>query len=62
MGQAVEGDLQASNGRYDSFLREAARVTDGAPGAGLAPLRAGARLSGERFEIERALGSGGMGV
>jgi len=62
MGQASEGDLHASTGRYDSFLREAARATDGAPGAGLAPLRAGARLSGERFEIERALGSGGMGV
>src|SRR5688572_10581344 len=37
---AVEGDLSLNNGRYDSFLREAARVTDVAPGAGLAPLRA----------------------
>src|SRR5262249_19641450 len=30
--------------------------------ASLAPLAAGARLCGARFEIERALGSGGMGV
>ena len=56
-----DGDL-ATDGRYDSFLREAARVTDGAPAAGMAPLRAGARLSGERCEIERTLGSGGRGV
>jgi hypothetical protein len=47
---------------YDSFLREAARVTDGVPRAIVAPLPGGARLLGDRFEIERALGSGGMGV
>jgi tetratricopeptide (TPR) repeat protein len=47
---------------YDSFLREAARVTDGVPQAIVAPLARGARLSGDRFEIERVLGSGGMGV
>ena len=47
---------------YDSFLREAARVTDGVPCAIAAPLPRGARLFGDRFEIERVLGSGGMGV
>src|SRR3954463_14568167 len=47
---------------YDSFLREAARVTDGVPEAIAARLAPGARLCGDRFEIERALGSGGMGV
>jgi len=47
---------------YDSFLREAARVTDGAPRSAAAALRPGARLVGDRFEIQRALGSGGMGV
>src|ERR1041384_4041160 len=47
---------------YDSFLREIARVTDGVPRAIVAPLPRGARLLGGRFEIERALGSGGMGV
>src|SRR5215471_12957121 len=47
---------------YDSFLREAARVTDGVPSTVVGPLHAGARLLGGRFEIERALGSGGMGV
>ena len=47
---------------YDSFLREAAHVTDGVPRAVVARLPRGARLLGDRFEIERALGSGGMGV
>src|SRR5215475_10103109 len=46
----------------DSFLREVARVTDGAPRAVTAPLRSGMRLLNDRFEIERPLGSGGMGV
>src|SRR5215475_13569629 len=47
---------------YDSFLREVARVTDGAPRAVTAPLCSGARLLNGRFEIDRALGSGGIGV
>ncbi|HZJ68077.1 MAG TPA: serine/threonine-protein kinase, partial [Kofleriaceae bacterium] len=50
------------DGPYDSFLREAARATDGAPRAAIAPLHPGVRLLGGRFEIERQLGSGGMGV
>ncbi|HEY0985796.1 MAG TPA: protein kinase, partial [Kofleriaceae bacterium] len=50
------------DGPYDSFLREAARATDGAPRAAVAPLHPGVRLLGGRFEIERQLGSGGMGV
>ena len=56
-----DGSL-APDGPYDSFLREAARVTDGLPGIAITPLHAGARLLGGRFEIERVLGSGGMGV
>src|SRR4051812_35512005 len=47
---------------YDSFLREVARATDGVPRAIATPLPRGARLFGDRFEIERVLGSGGMGV
>jgi hypothetical protein len=52
----------APDGPYDSFLREASRVTDGLLRPTTLPLRAGARLLGDRFEIERALGSGGTGV
>jgi hypothetical protein len=51
-----------SDGPYDSFLREVARVADGAPMTAAPRLQAGSRLLGDRFEIERALGSGGMGV
>ncbi|HTJ44165.1 MAG TPA: AAA family ATPase [Kofleriaceae bacterium] len=58
----MSGDATEESGPYDSFLREAARVTDGAPGVGTAPLAAGARLCGDRFEIARDLGKGGMGV
>src|SRR3569833_196540 len=52
----------AADPPYDSFLREAARVTAGVPRAIVAPLACGARLCGERFEIERVLVSGGRGV
>jgi serine/threonine protein kinase len=52
----------ATGGTYDSFLREAARVTDGVPQIATAVLHPGARLLGDRFEIERELGRGGMGV
>jgi eukaryotic-like serine/threonine-protein kinase len=47
---------------YDSFLREAARVTDATLQAAAAPLHSGVNLWADRFEIERVLGSGGMGV
>src|SRR4051794_23959809 len=47
---------------YDAFLREAARVTDGAPRTAIALLHPGAELHDGRFTIERALGTGGMGV
>src|SRR6185295_10382922 len=58
-----EGDSDLPlDGPYDSFLREAARATDGAPRSGIAPLQPGARLLDDRFEIQRELGSGGMGV
>ncbi|HEY0483502.1 MAG TPA: AAA family ATPase [Kofleriaceae bacterium] len=53
----IAGDLS-----YDSFLREAARVTDGVPCPITPPLPRGTQLSGDRYEIERVLGSGGMGV
>ena len=55
-------DDEAFDGPYDSFLRAAARVPDGAPAAAMAPLQPGERLSNDRFEIERMLGTGGMGV
>src|ERR1043165_7350272 len=51
-----------SEGPYDSFLREASRITDGLPAMAALPLRAGDRLLNGRFDIERALGSGGTGV
>src|SRR5215475_16136775 len=51
-----------SEGPHDSFLREVARVTDGAPRATTALLWSGARLLNDRFEVDRALGSGGIGV
>ncbi|TMQ09916.1 MAG: hypothetical protein E6J91_28790 [Deltaproteobacteria bacterium] len=47
---------------YDTFLRDAARVTDDTVRAATVLLPTGAHLLGERFEIERPLGSGGMGV
>src|SRR5262245_46047065 len=47
---------------YDSFLREVARLTGGASRAAVMPLGVGTRLRGGRFEIESALGKGGMGV
>jgi tetratricopeptide (TPR) repeat protein len=56
------GTTDETDGTYDSFLREAARVTDGVPRIATAMLHPGARLLGDRFEIERMLGSGGMGV
>jgi serine/threonine protein kinase len=61
-GAIEEEEAAATDGPYDSFLREAARVTDGAPGADMMPLRSGVRLAGARFEIESEIGSGGMGV
>lgn len=57
-----DDDVLITDGSCDSFLREAARVTDGALSAAMAPLQTGAHLWGDRFEIERVLGSGGMGV
>jgi tetratricopeptide (TPR) repeat protein len=56
-----DGDVPL-DGPYDSFLREAARATGGAPRAAVVPLHAGVRLMGGRFEIESKLGDGGMGV
>ena len=56
------GTTDETDGTYDSFLREAARVTDGVPRIATAMLRPGARLYADRFEIERPLGTGGMGV
>ena len=62
-GVATEDEeVPATDAPYDSFVREAARVTDGVPGAGMAPLGPGTRMSGDRFEIESEIGSGGMGV
>src|SRR5215510_1562519 len=61
-GIVSEDDEVAADTPYDSFLREAARVTDGTPSAATAPLQAGVHLWGDRFEIERPLGTGGMGV
>ena len=51
-----------TDGGYDSFLREAARVTDAASVVAVQPLAVGTRLAGGRFELTRALGHGGMGV
>jgi predicted Ser/Thr protein kinase/tetratricopeptide (TPR) repeat protein len=49
-------------GSIDSFLREAARMTS-VPLAGAPPVLApGTRLAGDRFEVTRLLGEGGMGV
>src|SRR6185503_3520016 len=56
-----DGDLPL-DGPYDSFLREAARATEGAPRAAIVPLHPGVHLLSGRFEIERELGNGGMGV
>src|SRR4051794_13431864 len=50
------------DGPYDSFLREASRITDGVPRIATLLLQAGDRLLSGRFEIQRALGSGGTGV
>ena len=47
---------------YDSFLREAARVTDAAAVVSSRPMAEGTRLAGGRFELVRTLGQGGMGV
>ncbi len=47
---------------YDSFLREAARVTDAAAVVSARPMAPGTRLANERFELLRTLGQGGMGV
>jgi tetratricopeptide (TPR) repeat protein len=47
---------------YDSFLREAARVTDAAAVVSARPMAEGTRLAGGRFELLRTLGQGGMGV
>src|SRR5262245_32256329 len=47
---------------YDSFLREAARVTDASAVVAGRPLAAGTRLADGRFELVRTLGQGGMGV
>ena len=54
--------LADTGGGYDSFLREAARVTDAAPLVAAPPLAPGTRLGGGRFELVRTLGQGGMGV
>ncbi|HSR97657.1 MAG TPA: AAA family ATPase, partial [Kofleriaceae bacterium] len=62
-GLASEDDEGLSlDGPYDSFLREVAHATDGTARTAIVPLRPGAQLLGGRFEIERALGTGGMGV
>jgi eukaryotic-like serine/threonine-protein kinase len=47
---------------YDSFLRAAARVSDGSARVTAPPLRPGTCLAGGRFELTATLGSGGMGV
>src|ERR1044071_8098097 len=62
-GCVIAGDgSQLPDDSYDSFLREAARVSDAEPRPIQAPLQPGARLLDGRFEIEGTLGSGGMGV
>src|ERR1044071_1112910 len=62
-GCVIAGDgSQLPDDSYDSFLREAARVSDADPRAIRAPLQPGARLLDGRFEIEGRLGTGGMGV
>ncbi len=64
----ASGDSPTAGGRadtregYDSFLREAARVTDAGAVVGARPLAAGTRLASGRFEVMRTLGHGGMGV
>ena len=52
----------APTSKYDSFLREAAHVTDRAAMTAARPLAIGTRLAAGRFELIEILGQGGMGV
>ncbi|MEZ4363858.1 MAG: serine/threonine-protein kinase [Kofleriaceae bacterium] len=64
----LEASAGAQDSVIDSFLREAARVTDaadaveGALDAARRPLAVGESLAEGRFELREVLGRGGMGV
>ena len=55
-------DSLTPDGTYDSFLREASRISCGSLRAVRARLHPGARLLDGRFELGRVLGSGATGV
>jgi len=55
-------DSLAPDGTYDSFLREASRISCGSLRAVRARLHPGARLLDGRFELGSVLGSGATGV